>query len=635
MTHSNFLSLFYNKRNLYILGFLIALAVTGAEVIRGRHLNFLVFADSTLYFWNGISPYTQDFIDAHIHRFFLYTPIFSVLFTPFALLPAWLGPFVWNVFNYTMFFAAIFTLPACFSHERKCRIFLFTLPILAQSLLSFQYNIPVAYLFLFAYSLLERNRGGWAVLLIMASGLTKIYGIFELALLFCYPRVWRNLGYALIAGTALFFLPLLKLPVSELVPYYGEWLNALAEHQTDQIFESIFYAHPSDGWLLPHFRMLQIGSLAVLGILFFAARRKWSTAAFRVQALAILMGWVVLFSDSAEKHTYVIALAGFALWYWSRPERTRTDRALFWSNFVLLGIMPIDLLCPVSVMRFVAGTLSLHIWVFFLTWIRMAWLTFFRPVAEFPERGAAGEAEPAPAPSVSDGTFDIVCPVYNPDPECVAHLSRSMAVLRGLYPDRRLHLIVANDGSVRHFGREEQEVLLRMIPDSEIVNIPHSGKGAAVRAGLARSDARYAVYTDIDMPYTLESMRAVIDRVLDGCDVVIAVRNASYHRRLPLTRKLMSSGSRLLNRLFLNTRFTDTQGGLKGLSARARQIMLQTRISDFLFDTEFVVLAERAEDRLRIEEVETTLRDGVVISKMSGKVLIRELKNFFRIVVRL
>lgn len=100
------LSFFYNKRNLYILGFLLAFVVTFMEVSRGRHLNFLAFADSTIDFWRGVSPYTPEFVSSHM-RFFLYTPVFSVLFTPFAVLPAWLGPFVWNLLNYTMFFAAV------------------------------------------------------------------------------------------------------------------------------------------------------------------------------------------------------------------------------------------------------------------------------------------------------------------------------------------------------------------------------------------------------------------------------------------------------------------------------------------------------------------------------------------------
>lgn len=104
--------------------------------------------------------------------------------------------------------------------------------------------------------------------------------------------------------------------------------------------------------------------------------RKWSSFAFRAQALGILMGWVVLLSDSAEKHTYIIALAGFMLWYWSRPTRTATDKILFWCCFVLLCIVPIDIFVPVPIRDFITRTLWLHVWVFFIVWIRMIWLTF-------------------------------------------------------------------------------------------------------------------------------------------------------------------------------------------------------------------------------------------------------------------
>lgn len=625
------LSFIYNRRNLYLAGFVLAVVITLLEFSRGRHLNFLVFADSTLDFWRGVNPYLPEWVSTH-YRFFLYTPVFSVLFTPFAVLPAWLGPFAWNLFNYTLFFTAVFTLPDRFTREQKCRIFLFTLPILCQSLLSFQYNVTVAYLFLFAWSLLERGRGFWAVLLILISGMTKIYGIFELALLVCYPRFWRHAGYAVLIGAGLFLLPLVRLAPSELLPYYGEWLNALSTHQAAQTYDSLFYARPFSEWMLANFRVLQLGSLAVVAVLFLASWRKWHTAAFRAQALGILMGWVVLMSDSAEKHTYVIALTGFALWYWSRPRRTPADRVLFWANFVLLGLVPIDIVCPVPVMRFVTKTLWLHVWVFCFTWLRMAWLTFLRPVAEFPVR-PDGDKTPASRAARADGTLDVVCPCYNPSEDFIPKLARSMEELRGYYPGRRLHLIVSNDGSPRNFGAEEHAELLRTIPDAEIVDIPHAGKGAAIRAGIARSTAPYTIYTDIDMPYMMASMREVIDRVLAGCDVVIAVRNSSYHARLSPMRKAMSYGSKLLNRLFLDIPHTDTQGGLKGLSPRAREVMLRTRIEDFLFDTEFVVLSSR--EGLRIEEIETTLREGIVMSKMSGRVLVRELKNFFRIAFRL
>lgn len=232
------------------------------------------------------------------------------------------------------------------------------------------------------------------------------------------------------------------------------------------------------------------------------------------------------------------------------------------------------------------------------------------------------------------GAIDIVCPCYNPPEGFIDDLDRMVEAMRAIYPERRMRLIVANDGSSRGFGPQEQAELLRTVADTEIADLPHRGKGAAIRAGIALSTAPVTIYTDIDMPYTAESMRSVIDNVIAGYDVVIAVRNRSYHSRLSPLRKLMSYGSKALNRIFLNIPYTDTQGGLKGLSPKARETMLKTRIDDFLFDTEFVVLSAR-DKSMKITEIETTLRDGVVMSSMSGRVLLRELKNFFRIALGL
>ena len=101
---------FYSRRNLYMIGFLLAFIVTLLEFIRGRHQNFMVFSDATQFFWQGISPYTTEFVEAH-GRYFLYSPVFTVLFAPFAYLPAWLGPFAWNLFNYSLLYGDLHAAP--------------------------------------------------------------------------------------------------------------------------------------------------------------------------------------------------------------------------------------------------------------------------------------------------------------------------------------------------------------------------------------------------------------------------------------------------------------------------------------------------------------------------------------------
>lgn len=383
---------FLNPRNLYILGFLLILALTFAEVSRGRHRNFMIFAESTKLFWQHIAPYGANWPPAGFPirlDYYLYGPLFNILFAPFAFLPAWLGPFAWNLFNFTLWFAAIFTLPGKFTREEKSRSFLYTFLILACTQLSFQYNVTVGCMFLFAYSLLERDRGFWAVLLIMISGFTKIYGIFQLGLLLCYPHFWRNMGYALLIGAAFLVAPAVNMPFSELPDYYGEWVSALTSHKDTRTWMNVFYLRPLG--LLSYRMYVQIGVLLLLAASLLANYRQWRLPYFRLSCLAILMGYVILFSNSSEGHTYVISLIGYQMWYWTMRRGgalTLADKIVYWAVFLFVVVMPVDVLCPPRVMEFFYQW-QVNLWLLVALWLRMCYATFIRIPPAMQREGAA------------------------------------------------------------------------------------------------------------------------------------------------------------------------------------------------------------------------------------------------------
>ena len=370
---------FLNPRNLYILGMLLVLALTFSEVARGRHRNFMIFAESTKLFWQHIAPYGENWSQAAPHLdYFLYGPLFNILFTPFAYLPAWLGPYVWNLFNFTMWFVAIFTLPGRFTRDEKCKSFLYTFLILACTQLSFQYNVAVGYMFLFAYSLLERDKGFWAVLLMMISGFTKVYGIFQLGLLLCYPHFWRNAAYALLIGAAFLVAPAVNMPFAELPDYYGQWITALAEHKDTRTWMNLFYLRPLG--LLPVRMWVQIGVLALLAAGLAANFRKWKQPFFRLAALAVLMGYVILFSNSSEGHTYVITLIAYQFWYWSMKRGDAlnlVDRIVYWATFIIVVVMPVDVLCPPGIMQ-IFYDWQINLWLLVYLWLRICWTAFIR-----------------------------------------------------------------------------------------------------------------------------------------------------------------------------------------------------------------------------------------------------------------
>ena len=380
----NFLSgikkLTATKRKIYIIGFSFAFLITLKEATRLSYNTFQIFSHGSIDFWASNNPYSDW---SHLSILgkpldvFLYGPLFSILFTPFILLPGWLGVFCWNIFTYTLFFISVFTLPDQFSFGKKKFIFFFTALLLLSALLSVQFNPVVAAIFLFSFTLLERKKGFWAVLLILLSGFIKVYGIFQLAMLLFYPRFWKNVLYAVLLGIVLFLLPLIHIPANELVQYYHSWIVTVMNHSDALRFYSIY--RPICLFcksIEPFAGLISIGVLIVI-LIFTILKLKLFKESFlhRAQFLGIIMSWAILFGLGSERHTYVIAMVGYAIWYLCSAT-TKLDKVLLWINFVLLGILPIDILCPSAVSNLILAKLNIGIIVFAITWLIMVYKTY-------------------------------------------------------------------------------------------------------------------------------------------------------------------------------------------------------------------------------------------------------------------
>ena len=363
--------IFSNKYFWWGLGLLVVLIATSVEVFRGRNTNYFDYQDSTRMFWEGLSPYNLEYAQAH-QIYFLYTPVFSVLFAPIFYLPWWLGPYVWNIGNYTLFSLAIKWLPQQLD-KYKLYIFVFLLSVVLQTVFCYQHNIIVAYIYLFAFILLERGKGFWAVFLIMLSATTKIYGAAELAILFCYPKTLRNFGYAILCGAFFLLLPAVNTNFDNVFVLYQQMFDMIASHHSDSDYIGILFAVGLKPFLLPNYRLVQIVVLAILAVLFFWRYKRWSDFRFRVQALGVLSGFMILFSDCPETHTYIICLPFYVMAFWLQPKRNWIDWTLFWSLVVNYMILPTDVLCPAWLHNFIHRTFWLDVYTYFFCWLRMIW----------------------------------------------------------------------------------------------------------------------------------------------------------------------------------------------------------------------------------------------------------------------
>lgn len=374
-------------KRVYLTGFFFSFLIVLKEVTRLTHNNFQIFSFASLDFWAGVNPYSGW---SHLSLLgkpldlFLYGPLFSILFTPFALMPHWLGAVLWNFFTYSLFFISIFTLPEQFSFIKKRFIFIFSVLTLFCTLLSLQYNPLIAAFFLFSFTLLEKKKGFWAVLIILLSAFTKVYGIFQLAMLLFYPKLWKNILYAVLIGIVFLLLPIVNIPLDGLPAYYHSWVTTVMEHSDASRFYSIYrpvilYFESIE----PYMGLTSIGIfLSLFAVTLTKLRVFRESFAYRAQFLGILMAWVILFGLSSERHTYVIAIVGYAIWYLN-TENDKLDKVLLWTNFALLGIMPVDIIFPRFLSSIILGKLHLGVIVFAITWFKMVYKTYNKPGGEF------------------------------------------------------------------------------------------------------------------------------------------------------------------------------------------------------------------------------------------------------------
>jgi glycosyltransferase involved in cell wall biosynthesis len=187
----------------------------------------------------------------------------------------------------------------------------------------------------------------------------------------------------------------------------------------------------------------------------------------------------------------------------------------------------------------------------------------------------------------------IVLPAFNE----AARLPFSIPVLAEHLAgrDERTEVIVVDDGSTDDTVAVGTE-LLREIPNSGVLRLgAHAGKGAAVRAGVARAIGHKIVFMDADLATDLSYLDTLLD-ALDEVHVAIGSRSAPGAVTSGVTpssdaaHRAFNSLARTVSGLDL----TDFQCGFKGFRAGAGRLLFHlARERGYTFDVEVLMLAHR------------------------------------------
>jgi hypothetical protein len=327
---------------------LAAVAVSVQKLMQGgqkggytAYENYVIFKNAFPHFVQGLNPYTA--FPAEQWDLFKYSPAFALFMAPFAALPDWAGLMLWNLLNALVLLAAILKLPVLTDNQRAFMAWFVCIELIT-SMQNSQSNGLTAGLILWSFIAFERGKVWQAAGYVAASAFIKIFGIFAAVLALLYPKPLRFSAW-LVALTVFFMLiPLLVVSPSHLWQVYEWWWELLRDDHAASVGLSVQgWLETWFGWMPSKMGVTIFGMFILLASV--AAVIRHSSFVVRVLACASVLIWVVIFNHKAESPTFVIAMCGVALW-WFTAEKKFWEKVLLGVTFALVSLSPTDIFPP-------------------------------------------------------------------------------------------------------------------------------------------------------------------------------------------------------------------------------------------------------------------------------------------------
>src|SRR6478735_7325139 len=226
--------------------------------------------------------------------------------------------------------------------------------------------------------------------------------------------------------------------------------------------------------------------------------------------------------------------------------------------------------------------------------------------------------------------LDVVIPVYNEETDLRPAVNRLHEYLRRSVP-LTFRITIADNASTDGTAAIADQLAFDL-PDVRAVHLPEKGRGRALKAVWSASDAAVLAYMDVDLSTDLDALLPLVAPLISGhSDIAIGTRlhRGSRVIRGP-KREFISRSYNLILRGALAAHFSDAQCGFKAIRADvAQQLLPMVEDTGWFFDTEMLVLAERA--GLRIHEVPVDWVDDPDSTVHIVRTATEDLKGMWRV----
>jgi len=188
---------------------------------------------------------------------------------------------------------------------------------------------------------------------------------------------------------------------------------------------------------------------------------------------------------------------------------------------------------------------------------------------------------------MSAAELSLVIPAFNSVRYLRDNVDRILEFYKGSAIDGEV--VVVDDGSTDGTG-DSVSVSDRV----RVLTVPHGGKGAAVRAGMATTSGEIVGFTDADLPYGLEAVPPAMAYIRDRrYHAVIGDRTlrGSTYASTGVLRTMVSGLASLSFRTLVTGGIYDTQCGFKLFRGDVgREVFRLSRIRGFAIDVEIISL---------------------------------------------
>jgi dolichyl-phosphate beta-glucosyltransferase len=130
-----------------------------------------------------------------------------------------------------------------------------------------------------------------------------------------------------------------------------------------------------------------------------------------------------------------------------------------------------------------------------------------------------------------------------------------------------------------------------------LLQVPHGGKGAAVRAGMLQAAGEVIIFADADMATPPDEL-VLLYEALQAADAAYGSRiqpdGSDMRKSQPPWRRLLGKAFHLLAAAWVVGPIADTQCGFKGFRRdAARDVFARQEITSIVFDVEVIYLVRR------------------------------------------